>query len=203
MRRTLYTLTLMACILCMSLDTFPQRLRVGEQSSGMCISHTYNNVSLSEALLQLNNEQTAYVINFLYNELEDFRITATIKNQKLPDAIQQMICFYPVRMTVKPDDREIYVECTHKTDRHLTGTIIDEKGQPVAYANVAILNPADSTLLGGSPTRADTSLFPMNSPPFLPASLSLATRLCIKPVCSLKWEQYVSNPKLSRLRELS
>ena len=110
MRHTLYTLTLMACILCMPLGTFAQRLRVGERSSGMRISHTYNNVSLSEALLQLNNEQTEYVVNFLYNELEDFRITATIKNKKLSDAIQQMIGFYPVRMTVKPDDHEIYVE---------------------------------------------------------------------------------------------
>ena len=128
----------MACILCMPLDTFAQR-----------ISHTYNNVSLSEALLQLNNEQKEYVINFLYNELEDFRVTATIKNKRLPDAIQQMIGFYPVRMTVKPEDHEIYVECTHKTDHHLTGTIIDEQGQPVGYANVAILNPADSALLGG------------------------------------------------------
>ena len=60
-----------------------------------------------------------------------------------------MIGFYPVRMTVKSDDREIYVECTHKTDRRLTGTIIDEQGKPVAYANVTILNPADSTLLSG------------------------------------------------------
>ncbi|MBO4826055.1 MAG: hypothetical protein J5506_02300, partial [Prevotella sp.] len=64
-------------------------------------------MSLSEALLQLNNEQSEYVINFLYNELEDFRITATIKNKNLPDAIQQMIGFYPVRMTVKSDDHEI------------------------------------------------------------------------------------------------
>ena len=113
------------------------------------VNGKYDNVSLSEALLQLNNEQTEYVINFLYNELEDFRITAIIKNKKLPDAIQQMIGFYPVRMTVKPDDHEIYVECTHKTNRHLTGTIIDELDQPVGYANVAILNPADSALLGG------------------------------------------------------
>ena len=128
----------MACIICMPLGTFAQR-----------VTHTYNNVSLSEALLQLNNEQTEYIVNFLYNELEDFRITATIKNKKLPDAIQQMIGFYPVHMTVKPDDHEIYVECTHKTDRHLTGTIIDEQGQSVAYANIAVLNPADSTLLGG------------------------------------------------------
>ena len=116
---------------------------------GQRISQIYNNVSLSEALLQLNYEQSDYVINFLYNELEDFRITATIKNKKLPDAIQQMIGFYPVRMTVKSSDHEIYVECIHKTDRHLTGITIDEQGKPVAYANIAILNPADSTLLSG------------------------------------------------------
>ncbi len=138
MKYTLYTLTLIACVLCMPLGTFAQR-----------ITHTYNKVSLSEALLQLNSEQKEYIINFLYNELEDFRITATVKNKKLPDAIQQMIGFYPVRMTVKPNDHEIYVECTHKTDRHLTGTIIDEQGLPLAYANIAILNPVDSTLLGG------------------------------------------------------
>ena len=65
-----------------------------------------------------------------------------------PDAILQIVGFYPVRV-VKSGDHEIYVECTHKTDRDLTGTIIDEQGQPVAYANIAVLNPADSTLLSG------------------------------------------------------
>ena len=113
------------------------------------ISHTYNNVSLSEALIQLNEVQSDYTINFLYNELEDFRITTTVSHKSLPDAIQQMIGFYPIRMIVNPEDHEIYVECTHKTELHLTGTIIDEQGQPVAYANIAVLNPADSTLLGG------------------------------------------------------
>ena len=96
MRHTIYTLTIMACILCMPLGTFAQR-----------VTHTYNNVSLSEALLQSNNQHTEYVVHFLYNHLEAFRVTATIKNKRLPDAIQQMIGFYPVRMTVKPDDREI------------------------------------------------------------------------------------------------
>ena len=147
----------MACILCMPIDTFAQR-----------ISHTYNNVSLSETLLQLNNEQKEYVINFLYNELEDFRITVSIKNKKLPDAIQQMIGFYPVRMTVKPDDREIYVECTHKTDRHLTGTIIDEQGQPVAYANIALLSPQDSTLItGGVSNESGLFVIPCEQQPVL------------------------------------
>ena len=116
------------------------------------ISREYNNVSISDALNGLAEQQNDYAIMFLYNELEDFRITTTIRRKTLPEAIQQMIGFYPIRITVDksdPEGRKIFVECTHKTDRHLTGTIIDEQGQPVAYANVAILNPVDSTLLGG------------------------------------------------------
>ena len=118
-------------------------------SAQMRISRQYNNVSLSEALLQLQSEQSEYAINFIYDELEDFKVTTDIRHKSLPDAIQQMIGFYPVRMTVKPEDNEIYVECTHKTDLHLTGTIIDEHGQPVAYANIALLAPKDSALLCG------------------------------------------------------
>ena len=115
------------------------------------ISREYNNVSLSDALRQLSERQTGYTIYFLYNELEDFRITTTVKNKHLPEAIQQMIGFYPIRVTTSSDEdgKKIFVECTHKTDLHLTGTIIDEQGQPVAYANIALLNPADSTLLSG------------------------------------------------------
>ena len=115
------------------------------------ISREYNNVSLSDALNQLAEQQTGYTIYFLYNELEDFRITTTVKNKHLPEAIQQMIGFYPIRVTTSTDDdgRKIFVECTHKTDHRLTGTIIDEQGHPIAYANVAILNPTDSTLLSG------------------------------------------------------
>ena len=115
------------------------------------ISRQYNNVSLSDALKQLAEQQTDYTIMFLYNELEDFRVITTIKNKRLPEAIQQMIGFYPIRVTTSTDEdgKKIFVECSHKTDRRLTGTIIDEQGQPVAYANIAILNPTDSTLLSG------------------------------------------------------
>ena len=38
----------------------------------------YNNVSLSEALRQLNEQTEEYTISFLYNELEDFRNWFTI-----------------------------------------------------------------------------------------------------------------------------
>ena len=118
-------------------------------SQAQRITRQYNNVSLSEALFQLSQEQNDYTISFIYNELEDFRISTSVNRKTLPDAIQQMIGFYPIRMVIKPEYNEIFVECTHKTDRHLTGTIIDEQGHPVAYANIALLSLSDSTLLCG------------------------------------------------------
>ena len=112
------------------------------------ITRSYDNVSMSEALRDLNEQTHEYNISFLYNELEDFRVTTNIRRKSIPDAIMQVIGFYPVRV-VKRGDNEIYVECTHKTERHLTGTIIDENRQPVPYASVYLLHPSDSTVIGG------------------------------------------------------
>ena len=112
------------------------------------ISHDFRDVSLSEALKYIQSQTTNYDLIFIYNELEDFRVTSHVQHQPVLDALMQIVGFYPVRI-YKSGEREIYVECTHKTDRHLTGLIVDEQGLPVAYTNVAILNPKDSTLLSG------------------------------------------------------
>ena len=117
------------------------------------ITREYNNVSLSEALLQLNSEAGDYEINFLYNELEDFRITTSVHRQTVPEAIRQMIGFYPVRMSV--DGNEIIVECVQKTAHRYIGTVVDEADRPVAYANIALLHPADSSLVGGGVSNED------------------------------------------------
>ena len=113
----------------------------------MHINRSYQNLSLSEVLKDLNAASTRYEVSFIYNELEDFRVTTTLHRSTLPDAVRQVVGFYPMRVT--ETDSVMIVECIHKTDLHLTGTIIDEQGQPVAYANISVLNPADSTLLCG------------------------------------------------------
>ena len=111
------------------------------------ISRSYQNLPLSAVLKDLNAASSRYEVSFIYNELEDFRVTTTLHRATLPDAVRQVVGFYPMRVT--ETDSMMIVECIHKTDRHLTGTIIDEQGKPVAYANVSVLNPADSTLLSG------------------------------------------------------
>ncbi|MBP3845836.1 MAG: TonB-dependent receptor, partial [Prevotella sp.] len=152
--------------LCAVTTSTAQRLRVGDGTSGMRITREYNNVSLSDALRQLNAESTDYEINFLYNELEDFRITTTIRRKTVPDAIRQMIGFYPIRMSI--DSTEITVECPQKTTSRYKGTIIDEQGQSVAYANIALLSSQDSTLItGGVSNESGLFVIPCEQHPVL------------------------------------
>ena len=101
---------------------------------------------MSDALRYLQEQTTRYRIVFIFNELEDFNVTTTVKNKSIPETIRQMIGFYPIAMTVNDKD-EIYVECTHKTARRLIGRLVDEKGQPLEYANIIVMNPQDSSLL--------------------------------------------------------
>ncbi len=51
------------------------------------------------------------------------------------------------------DNNDIYVECIHKTEHHLKGLVVDENNLPLPYANVTLLNPADSTMVGGGVTN--------------------------------------------------
>ena len=90
---------------------------------GQHINRNYDDVSMSEVLCDLNQLSRDYNINFLYNELEDFRVSTHIKHKSFIDAVMQIVGFYPIRV-VKRGEYEIYVECVHKTERHLSGTII-------------------------------------------------------------------------------
>ena len=72
-----------------------QRQQVGGHGSGKHITRQYNNVSMSKALMELNNIQQEYTVNFIYDELEDFRVTTSIRNKSVPDVVRQMIGFYP------------------------------------------------------------------------------------------------------------
>ena len=135
--------------------------------SAQRINRDFYDVSLSEALKYIQEQTANYDITFIYDELEDFRVTTHVQRKSELDAIIQLVGFYPVRV-VKRGEREIYVECTHKTERHLTGTIIDENRQPVPYANVYLLHPSDSTVIGGGVSNeAGVFVIPYEQPTVL------------------------------------
>ena len=120
-------------------------------ASAQRITRQYNNVSFSEALKDLNAAQRTYAINFVYNELEDFKVSKSIRNMNVPDAIQQLIGFYPIRM--KQVENVLIVECTQKASTKMIGRIVDTHGRPVDLANVSLLNVGDSTFITGGVTN--------------------------------------------------
>ena len=135
--------------------------------SAQRLTHDFHDVTLSDALKYIQSQTDNYDLIFIYDELEDFRVTTHVQNKSVPDAVLQLVGFYPVRV-YKSGEREIYVECTHKTNRHLRGTIIDEQGQPVAYANVYLLHPSDSTVIGGGVSNeAGYFVVPFDTEPVL------------------------------------
>lgn len=111
------------------------------------ISHEFKSVSISEALKQIEASTNEYTINFIYNELEDFTVTTRVKSKSVPDAIRDIIGFYPIRMSI--DGRNIFVECMQKESGKLIGRVIDNTGQPVMYANISLLSLRDSAFING------------------------------------------------------
>lgn len=126
-------------------------LMISMGMSAQRITRQYNNVSFSAALKDLNARQDKYVINFVYDELEDFKVTKSIKNESVPDAIMNLIGFYPIKMTQM--DNIIVVECTQKASAKMIGCIVDKHSRPVDFANVALLNVRDSSFITGGVTN--------------------------------------------------
>lgn len=115
------------------------------------ITRNYNNTSLPHVLTDIDNTSQRYTINFIYNELEDFTVTVNLRNRTVPEAIREVLGFYPMRMTVS--DSLIFVECTQKVPTKVIGHIVDQHNQPVPFANVALLNPSDSSFVNGGVTN--------------------------------------------------
>ena len=110
--------------------------------------HTFQGTSLSEALIELDKSSKHYDISFVYDELEDFTVTKTVKRgRSLPDAVREVCGFYPVRVNVK--GRDILVECIQKDRTKLMGRLIGPDRQPIAYANIILYNPTDSVIMDG------------------------------------------------------
>jgi hypothetical protein len=126
--------------------------------SAQKINHQFNNIPMSDALRFLSTSSNNYTINFIYDELEDFHVTTNIQNQTLPDAIHQMIGFYPISMKVSAGevDQEgkklpnaVYVECMQKDKQKIIGHVVDLSGAPLDFANIALLNVKDSSFING------------------------------------------------------
>ena len=118
---------------------------------------SFEEISLSDALKQLNDLSGKYRISFMYNELEDFRVSAKIVDKSIPEAVNQIVGLYPISVNIKEeaDEVKIFVECINKTDMRYKGRVLDSDNEPVAYANVVLFAPEDTVLVAGGITNED------------------------------------------------
>ena len=123
--------------------------------SAQKVTLTFEDVSLSEALKKIDMVQDAKRINFIFDELEDFRVTKKIRNQAVEDAVRTVCGYYPMSIAVQ--DSDIFVECVQKASIRYVGHIVDAKGAPLAFANVSLLNPSDSTFITGGVSNENGS----------------------------------------------
>src|SRR3712207_7126425 len=77
-------------------------------SSDVCSSDL-----LAQVLTDIDNADSHYIINFIYDELEDFTVTTAFQNRTIPNAVREVVGFYPMLITMQ--DSLIFVECTQKT----------------------------------------------------------------------------------------
>ena len=121
------------------------------QAQAQRLTKSYTEASLSDVLIDLNKSQHDKRISFIYNELEDFTVTTGFRNSTVDNAVREVVGFYPMKITM--NDSLITVECIQKEAQKVIGHVIDEQGQPVEFANVALLSSADSTFINGGVTN--------------------------------------------------
>lgn len=109
------------------------------------LSHDFQNASLSEALIWIDNAQDNYKLNFIFDELEDFTVTTRLENVTVRDAVRQVCGFYPMHLSF--DHQDIFIECTQKEDSKVIGRVVDGSGDPIEFANISLLH--DETFING------------------------------------------------------
>lgn len=110
------------------------------------VSGTYSNRPLSDVLVDIERQAKGDVtINFAYEKLEDYPITSSFNDIEPWGAVLKVIGFYPVKATLQ--DKIITVQPRYDSLVRITGRLIDERENPLQWANVAVYADSDSVPL--------------------------------------------------------
>ena len=151
----------MICLCLMTLSAQAQKL-----------TRDYRNQSLSTVLEDLNKAVAGKTLYFIYNELEDFTVTCHFSNLTLEDALREVIGFYPIKVTFDAD--KVFVECTQKEDVRVIGRVVDEKGQPIEFANITLLSDTVTNAADTHSTYINGGVSNENGDFVIPCSSALA-----------------------------
>ncbi len=107
--------------------------------------YTFRDTPVSQALAQISKDHPELDINLIYQELENYRTSATIRTDDAYDALYRTIGLNPVTVIHKGD--AFYIEALQHGKYHFTGRAAGPDDEPVAAATVLLLEPKDSTVV--------------------------------------------------------
>ena len=106
------------------------------QSRGTIVLN-FKNESLSSALKRLE-KASDYKIMFTYNEVESYKVNASVHTSSFEEALRTVIGNYP--LNYKIEGKIVTVKLAHKTtpdrERTINGTVVDEIGEPLPGATI-------------------------------------------------------------------
>ena len=108
-------------------------------------SYRFNHTPLADALVQIAEQHPDIHINFIYNELDKYPVTATIHTNDAYDMLRQLIGLNPV--SVISSGGRYYVEALQHGKYCYTGKAVGSDNEPVVAATVMLLAPKDSTVI--------------------------------------------------------
>ena len=108
-------------------------------------SYQFNSTPLPKAIREIMEGHPELDINFIYNELETYKTSATVKADDAYDALRQTIGLNPV--TVVRSRNTYYLEALQHGKYVYTGKAVGTDSEAVVAATVMLLAPKDSTVL--------------------------------------------------------
>lgn len=125
--------------------TFIIAMSVFVMANAETFSYRFNSTPLPTAIRQIMGDHPNLDINFIYNELENYKTSATVHTDNAYDALRQTVGLNPV--TVVKAKNTYYVEALQHGKYVYTGRVKGSDNEPVVAATVMLLAPKDSTVL--------------------------------------------------------
>lgn len=110
--------------------------------------------TLPTALKKLE-QVSGYRILFTYSDVQSYRVTASIHENTITQAIEKILGNKPLTYVQKGDEYIIILpKSAQKTPVAIRGMVVDENQQPMPYCNVLLLT-SDSVFVNGCVTKED------------------------------------------------
>ncbi len=122
-------------------------------ASGEIFDYRFKAESLSVILDKIAEDHPDLNLNFIYNELDNYRSTAIIHTDNPYEALRQAIGLNPVSV-IKKNGR-YYVEALQHGRFVFRGRAVSADSEPVVAATVMLLSPKDSTVVTYGITDGD------------------------------------------------